>query len=76
MSEASGMAESGTTAEVETAEAVAAEIVAWRLECLLRAGCDRRAAQKLAARLDVDLHQALGMLDHGCPPALAVRILA
>jgi hypothetical protein len=30
----------------------------------------------LAARLDAELDKALALLERGCPPALALRILA
>lgn len=47
----------------------------WRAEELERAGYDRRAAAKIAARHDVDLHRAIDLLRQGCPPELAPDIL-
>jgi hypothetical protein len=47
----------------------------WRSEELERAGFGRRAAGRLAARHDIDLHTAVQLLERGCPPELAVRIL-
>jgi hypothetical protein len=47
----------------------------WRAEELMRAGYDPAGAADLAARLDIDLHSATGLLDRGCPPDLALRIL-
>ena len=47
----------------------------WRAEELMRAGYDPAGAADLAARLDIDLHRATGLLDRGCPPDLALRIL-
>jgi hypothetical protein len=47
----------------------------WRAEELMRAGFDPNAAVQLAARLDVDLHAAVSMLENGCPAELALRIL-
>jgi hypothetical protein len=47
----------------------------WRTEELERAGYATRAAERLAARHDVDLHQAVALLDNGCPPDLALKIL-
>ena len=47
----------------------------WRAEELVRAGYDVDAALELSLRPDVDLHAAIGLLERGCPPALAVRIL-
>ena len=47
----------------------------WRAEALERAGYDAADAQAIAARLDVDLHRAMELLEQGCTPELAVRIL-
>jgi len=47
----------------------------WRAEELLRAGFDPAAAAELAARFDVDLHTATELVDRGCPPELALKIL-
>lgn len=50
-------------------------IQAWRAEELERAGYGTRAAGRLAARHDIDLHRAVGLVEQGCPPELAVKIL-
>ena len=47
----------------------------WRADALERAGYDTADAQALAARLDVDLHRAIQLLEQGCTPELALRIL-
>ncbi|MBX5475442.1 MAG: hypothetical protein IRZ20_10580, partial [Thermoleophilia bacterium] len=47
----------------------------WRAEALERAGYAPSDARELAARLDVDLHEAIDLLERGCPPDLAVHIL-
>jgi hypothetical protein len=47
----------------------------WRAEELERAGYSHRAAGRLATRLDIDLHQAIRLLQRGCPPELALKIL-
>jgi hypothetical protein len=47
----------------------------WRAEALERAGYAPAAAVELAARPDVDLHSAIALLERGCPPDVAVRIL-
>jgi hypothetical protein len=47
----------------------------WRADELERAGFDPRLARTLAGRLDVDLHQAVDLVEGGCPPDLAARIL-
>jgi hypothetical protein len=57
---------------VETEEQ---RIESWRMEVLERAGYDKRAAALLACRKDVDLHQAISLLQRGCSPELALDIL-
>jgi hypothetical protein len=47
----------------------------WRAEALVRAGYDAVDAFELAARPDVDLHDAIELLERGCPVDVAVRIL-
>ena len=47
----------------------------WRAEALERAGFAPRAAAELAARVDVDLHRAIELVERGCPPETALRIL-
>lgn len=47
----------------------------WRAEALERAGYDPSTAALLAIRADVDLHHATELVEHGCPPELALRIL-
>jgi hypothetical protein len=48
--------------------------LAWRFEQLKRAGYDFELATELAIA-DVDLHDATGLVQRGCDPALAARIL-
>jgi hypothetical protein len=50
-------------------------IESWRHEELRRAGYDRKAATRLAARHDVDLHLAVDLLRGGCAQDLALKIL-
>lgn len=50
--------------------------VAWRRRQLLCAGFDARLAAKLASNQATDLHAVLELVDRGCPPRLAARILA
>ena len=47
----------------------------WRLAELVRAGYDVTDALVLSGRRDVDLHTAKQLLQAGCPPATALRIL-
>ena len=51
-------------------------VVAWRKRQLERAGFGNPLAAKLAADRRVDLHALLELVDRGCAPALAGRILA
>jgi hypothetical protein len=53
----------------------AAEVLAWRFDALCRSGFDLDAAALLAANVEVDLHDAVQLVDRGCPPELAARIL-
>ena len=52
------------------------DVLLWRRRVLLEAGCDPTLARALAADGDIDLHELLSLIDGGCPPALAARILA
>jgi hypothetical protein len=47
----------------------------WRTDELLRVGFDFETAVVLAAEPGVDLHGALDLVERGCPPDLAARIL-
>jgi hypothetical protein len=47
----------------------------WRHEELERAGYDPESAVVLAASHDVDLHDAVRLLKHGCTVDLALQIL-
>jgi len=58
--------------EVETESE---RIERWRAHELERAGYDSDDAAELAARHDVDLHLAVELLERGCPPETALRIL-
>ncbi|WP_081608426.1 hypothetical protein [Crystallibacter crystallopoietes] len=50
-------------------------VVAWRGRLLQAAGFPDTLAQLLAATPGVDIHALLNLVDRGCPPELAVRIL-
>ena len=50
--------------------------VDWRTQRLLHAGFDERDASRLGHDPAYDLHALLELVDRGCPPALAIRILA
>jgi hypothetical protein len=61
--------------ELNSAETESEKVERWRAEALEHAGYDAVAALELAVRPDVDLHRAIELLEHGCPPELAVQIL-
>jgi hypothetical protein len=50
--------------------------VAWRAERLGRTGLTAEVALRVAADPGYDLHELFELVDQGCPPALAVRIVA
>lgn len=51
-------------------------MVEWRRELLLGAGIAPEVAANLAWDCRIELHALLDLIDRGCPPHLAVRILA
>jgi hypothetical protein len=48
----------------------------WRRSFLRRAGCDPHLAAEVAADLRYDVEAMVDLIERGCPPQLAVRILA
>jgi hypothetical protein len=50
-------------------------VVAWRRAQLLRAGLPRSLAARVARDERYDLHELIELVEHGCTPALALRIL-
>jgi len=55
---------------------VPTDVLVWRTGVLRQAGCEAGLAWELAADGDLDLHDLLNLIDRGCPPHLAARILA
>src|SRR4029077_16976393 len=53
----------------------AAEVLAWRFDALCRTGYDLDAAAVLAANVEGDLHDAVDLVESGCPPHLPTKIL-
>jgi len=51
------------------------EVLRWRFQELVRAGFDPSDALELASCAEVDLHQAVELLESGCPQATALHIL-
>jgi hypothetical protein len=66
----------GRNTHPRPARHVPVDVLVWRSDMLRRAGCDAVLAWDLAADGDIDLHDLLSLIDHGCPPQLAARILA
>lgn len=52
------------------------DVRTWRRCRLLEAGFPEELATRLAGMARVDLHALLQLVDRGCPPHLAARILA
>ena len=65
-----------TTAEIHiTLESELERVEGWRAEELVRAGYTPTDAVALAARHDIDLHQAVELMALDCPYELAIEIL-
>jgi hypothetical protein len=56
--------------------AATTDLLVWRIQRLRAAGFDPASAVLLAQDDDVDLHALLALVDRGCPPKLAARIVA
>ena len=52
------------------------QIVVWRREQLMQSGLPLPLAARLAKDSRYDLHALIGLVERGCPPEVAVRILA
>ena len=52
------------------------DLIGWRRRRLRAAGFAPDLADRVAHECGMDLHALLGLVDRGCPPHLAVRILA
>jgi len=63
------------TAAHEIIETELERVERWRTAELMRVGFAGDDAVALAARTDVDLHQAIELVQRGCSPELAFRIL-
>jgi hypothetical protein len=50
--------------------------VRWRADRLLAAGFSAELAEQLARDAEMDVHALLELVDRGCPPHLAARIVA
>ena len=56
--------------------ATGVDVVAWRERRLEAAGLDELTAHRLAGDCGYDLHQLITLIEAGCAPHLAIRILA
>ena len=54
----------------------AVDVAAWRRARLIRAGFAEQTAAELSLELAIDFHALLELVDRGCPPDLAARIVA
>jgi hypothetical protein len=65
-----------TTGQQAGAGQEAVKVVAWRRARLRNAGFDAELAGQLSRECAVDLHALIELVEHGCPPPIAARILA
>jgi hypothetical protein len=59
-----------------TSARAAEEVVRWRCEQLVEAGFPLLLAARVAKNAHYDLHALIELVERGCHPDLAVRILA
>ena len=52
------------------------DVVTWRRCRLLESGFPQELADRLASTPAIDVHALLQLVDRGCPPVLAARILS
>lgn len=52
------------------------DVFAWRRSQLLRSGFPQPLAGRVAHDGNYDLHRLIELVERGCPPELALRILA
>ena len=61
-----------TKTTVETVD----EVLVWRRGQLIEAGFSAAAAARVAGDVRYDVHAVIELVERGCPPDLATRILA
>jgi hypothetical protein len=59
-----------------TTEKAADEVVFWRCGLLVEAGFSAACAARVAGDPRFDVHVLIELVERGCPPDLATRILA
>lgn len=52
-----------------------AKVESWRLHVLMEAGYPLPLAERIAAALEADLHEAVELVGKGCDPRVAAEIL-
>jgi hypothetical protein len=52
------------------------DVIGWRRDQLVHSGFPLRLASRIASDGRFDLHALIELTERGCPPQLAVRILA
>ena len=62
--------------DADRAQSGQSDRMRWRQRMLVTAGFDDDLATRLAGEPDLDLHALLELVDRGCSPRLAARILA
>lgn len=60
--------------QLESGQDERGKVEGWRLHVLMEAGYPVELAERVAAS-DVDLHHAVELVDQGCSPEVAARIL-
>jgi hypothetical protein len=64
-----------SVADTQVVETEIERVEHWRAAAFERAGFDPVSSVELAARHDIDLHRAIALVESGCPPETAFRIL-
>ena len=62
--------------QTKTADGARQEVVRWRRQRLTDSGFPLSAAERLADDARYDLHALIELVESGCPPDLAERIVA
>ncbi len=61
---------------VEHADRTGSEVLTWRRRQLVAVGFEPALAGRIAQDASYDLHALIELVERGCPPRLAVQILA
>ena len=59
----------------EQSQSEVEEVLRWRFDELVRAQYTVEDALEIAAHIEIDLHRAIALREHGCPSPTAARIL-